>query len=179
MNTLLTFVNAVDWLNERTGRLVRWGVLLAVLSTTFGTLFGHWIGAYSNTLAEIALYNFGALFLLAAGYTHKHNGHVRVDVLSARYAPRTRAWIDIAGGLLFLLPLCGLMIWLSWPGVVESFVNGERSADAGGLIRWPVRLMIPLGFALLALQGLAETARRVAFLAGRAELPTERAVEEV
>ena len=196
MNALLAFARAVDVINEHTGRAVRWLVLATVLIAAadalatflvrlladqpwFAPLASFFTDSIANASLEIQWYLFGAVFLLAAGYTHKHNGHVRVDVLFGRLPPRARAWIDISGGLLFLLPVCMLMIWLSWPDFVSSWHSGETSSDAGGLIRWPVRLLIPLGFALLALQGIAETIKRLAFLAGRGQLPGEQPVEEV
>ncbi|MEK7840187.1 MAG: TRAP transporter small permease subunit, partial [Pseudomonadota bacterium] len=99
--------------------------------------------------------------------------------LFGRLPPRAKAWVDISGALLFLLPMCALLIWLSWPDFLSSWHSGEVSSDAGGLVRWPIRLVTPLGFALLALQGVAETIKRIAFLTGRGELPGEKPVEEV
>jgi len=104
---------------------------------------------------------------------------VRIDVIYGRLSAQTQAWIDLFGTLLFLLPLCGLMAWLSWPGFLESIQSGEISPDAGGLIRWPVRLLIPLGFALLALQGVAEIIKRIAYLRGEGKLTREQPREEV
>ena len=179
MNALLAIARAIDVLNEHTGRAVRW-LVLAVILIAAGNAVSLWLfHDSSNAWLEIQWYLFGAVFLLAAGYTHKHNGHVRVDVLFGRLPPRARAWVDISGALLFLLPVCALLIWLSWPDFISSWQSGERSSDAGGLVRWPVRLLIPLGFTLLALQGIAETIKRIAFLAGRGELPGEKPVEEV
>jgi len=178
MNALLTLARAIDALNEYTGRIVRWLVLVTILIAAGNAVILWLIRDSSNAWLEIQWYLFGAIFLLAAGYTLKHNGHVRVDVLFGRLPPRARAWIDIIGGLLFLLPMCGLMVWLSWPDLVSSWISGETSPDAGGLIRWPVRLLIPLGFTLLALQGIAETLKRIAFLAGHGDLPGEQPVKE-
>lgn len=179
MNALLAFARVIDKLNEHTGRAVRW-LVLATVGIAAANAIALWLlRDSSNAFIEIQWYLFGAVFLLAAGDTLRHNGHVRVDVLYTRLAPRARAWIDILGSVLFLLPLCALVIWLSWPGFVESFVSGERSPDAGGLIRWPARLLIPLGFALLALQGIAELIKRVAFLRGLAPLPHEVPPETV
>ncbi|KPL27449.1 MAG: C4-dicarboxylate ABC transporter [Acidithiobacillales bacterium SM1_46] len=179
MKILLALARAIDKLNEYAGRTVRWLVLITVCIAA-GNAVALWLlSDSSNAWIEVQWYLFGAVFLLAAGDTLRHNGHVRVDVLYSCLPPRARAWIDIVGSALFLLPLCGLIIWLSWPGFVESFVSGERSPDAGGLLRWPVRLLIPLGFALLALQGGAELIKRIAFLRGLAPLPHERPVEQV
>lgn len=177
MNTLLAISNAIDAINERVGRAVLWLVLIATLISAGNAVSRYALSLSSNAWLEIQWYLFAALFLLAAGYTLKHNGHVRIDVLYGRCSPRLQAWIDLLGGVLFLLPFCSLMAWLSWAGFTESFVRAELSADAGGLLRWPVRLVIPLGFALLAAQGVSEIIKRIAFLRGalvlRAEAPSE------
>ena len=176
---LLGIARSIDAVNERIGRAVLWLVLAVTLISAANALMRYGFGMSSNAWLEIQWYLFGAIFLLAAGYTLKHNGHVRVDVLYGRWPPRARAWIDLLGAALFLLPLCVLMVWLSWHGFIESFQRGEVSSDAGGLIRWPVRLLIPLGFALLGLQGVSELIKRVAFLRGQGELPHEPPMEEV
>ena len=176
---LLGIARAIDAVNERIGRAVLWLVLAVTLISAANALMRYGFSMSSNAWLEIQWYLFGAIFLLAAGYTLKHNGHVRVDVLYGRWPPRVRAWIDLLGAALFLLPLCVLMVWLSWHGFIESFQRGELSSDAGGLIRWPVRLLIPLGFALLGLQGVSELIKRVAFLRGQGELPHEPPMEEV
>jgi TRAP-type mannitol/chloroaromatic compound transport system permease small subunit len=174
-----TIARTIDAINERIGRAVLWLVLVVTLISAANALMRYGFGMSSNAWLEIQWYLFGAIFLLAAGYTHKHNGHVRIDVLYARWFPRARAWIDLLGTALFLLPLCALMVWLSWHGFIESLQRGEVSSDAGGLVRWPVRLLIPLGFALLGLQGVSELIKRVAFLRGRGKLPRETPKEEV
>jgi TRAP-type mannitol/chloroaromatic compound transport system permease small subunit len=179
MPTLIALSRAIDTLNEWVGRAVLWLVLLATLLSAGNAVARYALGLSSNAWLEIQWYLFAAIFLLAAGYTLKHNGHVRIDVLYGRLAPRTRAWIDIAGSLVFLLPFCLLLVWLSWPGVVESYLRREISPDAGGLLRWPVRLLIPLGFSLLGLQGLSEIIKRIAFLAGRGTLSPERPTEKI
>ena len=176
---LLGIARSIDAVNERVGRAVLWLVLAVTLISAANALMRYGFGMSSNAWLEIQWYLFGAIFLLAAGYTLKHNGHVRVDVLYGRWPPRARAWIDLLGTALFLLPLCVRMVWLSWHGFIESFQRGELSSDAGGLIRWPVRLLIPLGFALLGLQGVSELIKRVAFLRGQGELPHEPPMEEV
>ena len=179
MKTWIALAKAIDAANETIGRAVLWLVGAATLISALNALARYGLGRSSNAWLEIQWYLFGAIILLAAGYTLKHNGHVRIDVLYGRFSARTQAWIDLLGALLFLLPLCGLMTWLAWPGFVESFVSGETSPDAGGLIRWPVRLLIPLGFALLGLQGVAEVIKRIAFLRGRGQLTREQPREEV
>lgn len=179
MKIWIALAKAIDTTNERIGRAVLWLVLAVTLISATNALIRYGFGVSSNAWLEIQWYLFGAIFLLAAAYTLKHNGHVRIDVLYGRWSPRARAWIDLIGSALFLLPLCGLMVWLSWHGLVQSFSGGEISADAGGLIRWPARLLTPLGFALLGLQGLAEFIKRIAFLRGKGPLPHESPKEDV
>ncbi len=179
MRIWLAIARAIDAVNERIGRLARWFVLAATLISALNALARYGLGMSSNAWLEMQWYLFGAIFLLASGYTLQHNGHVRIDVLYGRWPARVRAWIDLCGTTLFLLPLCVLMAWLSWPGFVESFSRGEISPDAGGLVRWPVRLLIPLGFAFLGLQGVSEIIKRIAFLRGHGRLPHEQAQEEV
>jgi TRAP-type mannitol/chloroaromatic compound transport system permease small subunit len=168
MNALLSLARAIDALTERTGRVVIWLVLVATLVSTANALARYTLGESSNAWLEIQWYLFGALFLLAAGYTLKHDGHVRIDIFYARFGPVGRAWIDLFGGVFFLLPMAGLLAVLAWPMFADAWVTGEHSPDAGGLLRWPIKLMLPLGFALLFLQGVAECIKRVAVIAGRA-----------
>lgn len=179
MNALLALSRFIDHFNELVGRLVMWGVLAATLIATGNALAKHFLGEGSNAWLEAQWYVFGALFLLGAGYTLKHNGHVRIDVIHQCFSTRTRAWIDLLGGLLFLLPFAGLMVWLAWPLFTESWRIGEMSSDAGGLVRWPVKLLLPAGFALLFLQGLSETIKRLGVLTGDYTVPEEQPAEEV
>jgi TRAP-type mannitol/chloroaromatic compound transport system permease small subunit len=179
MHPLIRFAQVIDSINERVGRAVQWLVLAATLISATNAVVRHALGLSSNAWLEIQWFLFAAIFLLGAGYTLRHNGHVRIDILYGRLPARAQAWIDLAGTLLFLLPLTLLMAWLSWPGFIESWTRGEMSADAGGLVRWPVRLLIPTGFVLLALQGVSEAIRRIAFLRGQGTLTRERPVEEV
>jgi TRAP-type mannitol/chloroaromatic compound transport system permease small subunit len=179
MKPWLALARLIDAVNERVGRAVTWLVLAATLISAANALARYGLNLSSNAWLEIQWYLFGAIILLTAGYTLKHNGHVRIDVIYGRFSVRMQAWIDLLGTLLFLLPLCGLMTWLSWPGFVESLQSGETSPDAGGLLRWPVRLLIPLGFALLGLQGISEAIKRIAFLRGEGKLTREQPQEEV
>ena len=179
MNALLAVARLIDALTERIGRLVIWLVLVATLISAGNALVRYTLGESSNAWLEIQWYLFGAMFLLAAGYTLKHNGHVRIDIVYNRLGPRGQAWIDLAGGLVFLLPMAVLLVWLSWPMAHEAWVTHEMSPDAGGLLRWPVKLLLPVGFGLLALQGLAEVIKRLGVLSGHLVLPREAPEEEV
>ncbi len=179
MKSLLALARAIDALTERVGRVAIWLVLAATLISAGNALVRYALGESSNAWLEIQWYLFGAMFLLAAGYTLKHNGHVRIDILYNRFGARGQAWIDLAGGLVFLLPMAGLLAWLSWPMFHEAWATGEMSPDAGGLLRWPVKLLLPVGFGLLALQGVAEVIKRVGVLGGHLALPAEQPDEEV
>jgi len=179
VKSLLALARLIDALTERIGRLVIWLVLAATLISAGNALARYTLGESSNAWLEIQWYLFGALFLLAAGYTLKHNGHVRIDIFYNRLGPRGQAWIDLAGGLLFLLPMAVLLAWLAWPIFHEAWVTHETSPDAGGLLRWPVKLLLPVGFALLALQGVAEVIKRIGVLSGHLVLPREAPEEEV
>ena len=171
MKALLWMADAIDWLNERVGRGLIWLVLVTVVICAGNAVVRKVFNTSSNAFLEIQWYLFSTVFLLGAAYTLKHNAHVRIDVFYSRYSPRARAWVDIIGAALFLLPLCLLMVWHAWPVFVSELRSGEMSADAGGLVRWPVKLLLPVGFGLLALQGCAEIIKRVAFLTGhRADL---------
>lgn len=179
MNALLALARGIDRLNEAIGRAAIWLVLAATLISAGSALSRYGLNASSNAWLEAQWYLFGALFLLAAGYTLRHDGHVRIDLIHGRLSDKGRAWIDLIGGVLFLMPLAALMVWLSWPGFVESWASGETSPDPDGLARWPARLMIPLGFLLLLLQGVAEIIKRIAVLRGDRTLEHERPKEEV
>jgi TRAP-type mannitol/chloroaromatic compound transport system permease small subunit len=117
------------------------------------------------------------VFTLCAGYTFLRNQHVRIDLISNRMSAKGRNWVDVIGIVVFLIPVAVMIMWMSWPGFVDSYVNMEESSNAGGLIRWPVRLLIPVGFGLLALQGVSELIKRVAFLLGAGPDPLEKPVE--
>lgn len=171
MKPLLALCRAIDALNERVGRAVYWLVLAAVLASAGAALSRYAFSASSNAWLELQWYLFSLIFLLAAGYTLKHDGHVRIDVFYGRLPKRAQAAIDVFGALAMLLPMTLLVAWLSWQTFQLSFSVREMSPDAGGLPRWPIKLAIPVGFALLALQGVAEAVKRVAFLAGAAPPP--------
>jgi TRAP-type mannitol/chloroaromatic compound transport system permease small subunit len=166
MQALMQLSKAIDWLNERVGRTVLWLVLLAVLISAGNATIRKLFDMSSNAWLEIQWYLFSAIFLLCSGYTLLRNEHVRIDVFHGHTSLRTQAKIDIFGLLVFLLPAMGLIGWLSWPFFLQAFESGEMSQNAGGLIRWPVYVLMPIGFALLCLQGLSELIKRIAFLKG-------------
>ena len=174
MNFLLRLSRAIDALNERVGHLVYWLILAAVVVSAGNATVRYLFDKSSNGWLELQWYLFSAVFLLASGYTLLHNEHVRIDVINGHLPPRLRAWIDLLGGLFFLLPMALIIMVLSWPLVVESVLRDEVSSDAGGLLRWPVKLLIPAGFLLLALQGVSEIIKRAGFLMGRIPDPLEK-----
>jgi TRAP-type mannitol/chloroaromatic compound transport system permease small subunit len=162
----------IDRLNVAVGRSVAWLVLAAVLISAGNALVRKLSNNSSNAFLEIQWYLYAAVFLLAAGRALLTQDHVRIDVLSSRFSARTRSWIEVFGLVAFLLPLVTVVITLSWPLVVRAFVSGEVSSNAGGLVRWPVMAMLPLGFALLGLQGLSELIKHIGHLAGRLPPPS-------
>jgi TRAP-type mannitol/chloroaromatic compound transport system permease small subunit len=156
----------IDRMNERIGKAAAWLGLAAVLVCTANALARYALNLASNAWLELQWYFNSAVFLLIAAYALKRNEHVRIDVINGKLSPRTQAWIDIFGGLVMLLPVVAIIAWYSWPTLVESYQIQEYSSDPGGLIRWPVRLLIPVAFTLLGLQGVSEIIKRVAFLKG-------------
>ena len=166
MTLLLKLSQLIDALNARIGKAAFWLVLVMALISAGNASVRFAINYSSNGLLEIQWYLFAAVFLLCSAYTLQKNEHVRIDVVSSRFGPRGLAVIDIIGTLFFLLPMVILVLWLSLPLVAESYKIGEMSANAGGLIRWPVKILLPIGFALLALQGVSELIKRIAYLQG-------------
>jgi len=163
---LLRFSRYVDGLNGQVGRLVSWLILASVLVSSGNATVRYVFDTSSNGWLELQWYLYSAVYLLCAGYTLSRNEHIRIDILISHYPPRLRAWIDLLGGLFFLLPMALIILWLSIPMVEESIYRNEMSSDAGGLLRWPAKLLIPLGFAFLSLQGISEIIKRIAFLKG-------------
>jgi len=166
MQGLLKLSRLIDALSERLGSLVYWLILLAVVISAGNAIVRKAFQVGSNSLLEVQWYLFSAVFMLGAGYVFLKNAHVRIDFVANRLSARTRNIIDILGIVLFLTPLCVLFIDLSWPLFRQAWVSGEMSQNAGGLIRWPVYLMIPVGFGLLLLQAASELIKRLAFLQG-------------
>ncbi len=170
MKSLLRIATLIDALNECAGRIACWLVLIACAISAGNAMMRYGFSISSNAWLEIQWYLFGGIVMLGAAHTLKINQHVRVDVLYSHYGERTRLWIDLLGGLLFLLPMVAIIGWLSWPMFLNSYTVGETSGNAGGLLRWPVKLLVPLGFMLLALQGISEIIKRAAALAGHSSL---------
>jgi TRAP-type mannitol/chloroaromatic compound transport system permease small subunit len=166
MKFLLKVSNLIDWINDRLGNALMWLILAAVLISAGNAIVRKLFSISSNAYLEVQWYLFSAVFLLGAGYTFLKNAHVRIDFIASRLSPRTRSWIDILGIVLFLVPLCWLLIQLSWPIFVNAWESGEMSQNAGGLIRWPAYLLIPVGMVFLLLQAVSELIKRFAFLRG-------------
>jgi len=164
---LLKLSRAIDYVNDRFGELANWLVLLACLISAGNAASRYMFSASSNAWLEVQWYLFAGMVLLGGPYTLKVNEHVRVDLVYSSVSERTRLWIDILGGLLFLLPICVILVYFTWPWFVESWQIDEGSSNAGGLVRWPVKLLLPLGFTLMALQGISEIIKRVAALTDR------------
>jgi TRAP-type mannitol/chloroaromatic compound transport system permease small subunit len=178
MKALLGLSRVIDAINERVGKIVLWLVLASVLISATNAVVRKAFDMSSNAFLEIQWYLFAAVFLLASGYTLLNNEHVRIDVLTSHMSDRKRNWIDVIGLTLFLLPFSVLTTTLSIPYFYQAFLSGEVSSNAGGLIRWPVYLLIPVGFALLGIQGISELIKRIAFLRGLIPDPTRKKVEK-
>jgi TRAP-type mannitol/chloroaromatic compound transport system permease small subunit len=174
VSALLTLSRWIDRFSEWVGRWLAWLVLAAVLISAGNAIVRKVFDMSSNSFLEIQWYLFSAVFLLAAGYTLMRQEHVRIDVLLGRFSKRTQIWIDIFGLLVFLFPFVFVITDLAWPLVVRAYVSGEMSQNAGGLIRWPVFALLPLGMVMLGLQALSELIKRVAFLRGLIDDPTRK-----
>ncbi|MBP6018842.1 MAG: TRAP transporter small permease subunit [Burkholderiaceae bacterium] len=178
MKFLLLLSRAIDALNTRVGKAVTWLTLLVVMVSATNAVIRKVFHVSSNAWLELQWYLFGAIFLLAAGYTFLCNEHVRVDVLSQKFSVRTRIKIEIFGVIFFLFPACALIFWLSLPFFYESFILHELSSNTGGLIRWPAKLLIPVGFGLLILAGVSHLIKCVGYLMGACPDPTARLSEK-
>ena len=178
MKALLALSRAIDAITERVGRLVYWLVLVVVLISAANAIVRKAFDYSSNSYLEIQWYLFSVIFLFGAGYTLLRNEHVRIDIIQGRLSPRAQNWIDVFGIVLFLMPMSLIIMWLSWPLFVDSFARHEVSTNAGGLIIWPARLMVPIGFALLIIQAVSELIKRIAFLRGLIPDPLEKRHEK-
>lgn len=166
MQALLAVSRGIDAVTGFIGHHVRWLILAAVLVSATNAIVRKMFDISSNAWLELQWYLYGAVFMLAAAYVLQRNGHVRIDVVSSRLTERTRQWIDLFCHLLMLLPLVLIMIWLGLPFVIESYESGEISTNAGGLIIWPSKLFVLLGFVLLLLQAISEIIKRIGYLTG-------------
>ncbi len=171
MEFLFAVARGIDAINTKIGRAVSWLTLIVVLVSAGNAIMRKFFHISSNAWLELQWYLFGAIFLLAAAYTFLRNEHVRVDVISQRLSPRTQVKIELFGVVFFLLPVCALIFWLSLPVFYNSYVLLEQSSNTGGLIRWPAKLLIPVGFGLLILAGVSHLIKCVGFLMGRCENP--------
>jgi len=183
VSVLLFLSRLIDRLNEWIGKLTMWLVLAAVVISAGNAIVRKVLSTSSNAWLEIQWYLFAGVFMLGVGYVFLKNGHVRIDVISSRLSKRTNAIIDALGIVIFVIPLSIILIDLSWPLFTRAYVSGEMSQNAGGLIRWPVLILIPVGFSILLLQSLSELIKRVAFLTGHLPEPFtvehEKSAEEL
>lgn len=176
MGALLGFSRAMDRINSLFGAVAAWLVLLACVTSAGNAIVRYGISYSSNAWLEVQWYFFAGIVMLGASQTLLRNEHVRVDLVFGNLSERARLWVDVFGLVLFLLPAMALLTWMTWPFFLDSFLRWEDSSNAGGLIRWPVKLVLPVGFALLCLQGVSELIKRVALLRGirpDAEVVTE------
>lgn len=164
MRLLLSVSALIDAMNEKIGLICNWLVLLACVVSAGNAMVRYAYDQSSNAWLEVQWYMFAVIVMFGAAYTLRKNEHVRVDILYMTLSRRGQLWIDILGTLIFLIPTCAILAWLSWPFFMQSYNVLEASSNAGGLLRWPIKLVLPLGFALVALQGISELIKRVAFL---------------
>ena len=178
MNALLKFSKAVDWLNGQLGKYVIWLILASTVISAVNAIVRKAFNVGSNAFLEVQWYLFAASFLIASAYTLLNGEHVKIDVISSKLSKRAQIWIDVLGFTFFLTPVCMAILYYSIPFFLQGYRTGEMSSNAGGLIRWPVYAMMPLGFGLLLLQGWSELIKRIAFLQGLIEDPTVKKVEK-
>lgn len=178
MKILLKISAGIDWLNECVGKSVIWLTLIVVIVSSANAIIRKLFNTSSNAWLELQWYLFGAIFLLASGYTFLKNDHVRVDILSSKLSRRHQLFVEIFGVIFFLLPISTLILILSWPVFIDSFVEGEQSSNAGGLIRWPLKIIVPIGFLLLILAGISHLIKCIGCLRGACQDPTFKSTEE-
>ncbi|WP_421724741.1 TRAP transporter small permease subunit [Bauldia sp.] len=172
MGVFLAISRAIDGVTVVIGRAVMWLILIAVLVSAGNATIRKAFDFSSNAFLELQWYLYGGAFMLGAAYTLQRNEHVRIDVLSATFSKRTRDWIDLVCHILFLVPFAFLMVYLSWPFFLRSYLSGEGSPNAGGLILWPAKFVVLAGFVLLSAQAISEIIKRAAVLAGRIDETT-------
>lgn len=174
MTSLLRLSALIDGMNARIGRGVIWLVLVAVLVSAVNAIIRKIFNVSSNAFLELQWYLFAAVFLFCAPYALQKNDHVRIDVVSGRFSQRTRIWLELFGTLAFLMPMALMVVYLSWPVFMNSYVSNEQSSNAGGLVIWPARLLLPVAFVLLILQGVSQAIKCWGFLQGQHADPTEK-----
>ena len=177
MNLFLKFSKAIDWLNSQIGKHVIWLILASTIISAVNAVVRKAFSMSSNAYLEVQWYLFAGTFLLTAGYTLLNGEHVKIDVVYTHFSKRKQMWIDIFGFAFFLTPFCLAILWYGIPFFLKGLHSNEMSSNAGGLIRWPVYALIPIGFGLLLLQAWSELIKRVAFLKGLIEDPTLKKVE--
>lgn len=173
MNALLTLSRWIDAITRFIGRKIAWLILAAVLVSATNAIVRKLFNISSNAWLELQWYLYGAVFLLAAAYTLQKNEHVRIDVVSARLSKRVRDWIDLLGHIFFLLPFAGVITYLAWPWFWKTYFSGEISGAAGGLVIWPAKLSVLVGFSLLTAQAISEIIKRIAVIRGLIDEPYE------
>lgn len=178
MHALLKFSRAVDWLNSQIGKHVIWLILASTIISAVNAVVRKAFNVGSNAYLEVQWYLFAGTFLLTAAFTLLNGEHVKIDVIYTHFTKRKQMWIDVFGFAFFLTPFCLAILWYGIPFFLQGYHTGEISPNAGGLIRWPVYALIPIGFALLLLQGWSELIKRLAFLQGLIEDPTHKKVEK-
>ena len=166
MGALLALARAIDRVNEFIGKSVSWLILVAVLVSATNAVIRKVFNSSSNAWLEAQWYLFGAAFLLAAAYTLKQNEHIRIDIVYGAFSRRVQHWIDLFGHVFFLMPIVMLMLWMLWPYVMMSYRSGEVSNNSGGLIIWPAKSLLLIGFALLFAQGISEIIKKVGVMRG-------------
>lgn len=174
MKALLKLSQLIDSITELVGKSIIWLVLIVTLISSFNAVMRFTINYSSNAFLEIQWYLFAMIFLFGAGYTLKKNEHVRIDLIASKFSARGQTWIDIFGIIFFLMPMAIAIMWMSWPIFLLALQNNEQSSNAGGLVVWPARLMVPVGFFLLIMQGVSELIKRIGFLQGLCPNPTEK-----
>ncbi len=178
MRPLLKLSAAIDWLNAQVGKWVIWLILGSTVISAINAIVRKAFNTSSNAYLEVQWYLFAGAFLLASGYTLLNQEHVKIDVVASHLSKRKQIWIDIVGFTLFLTPMCLVVLYFGIPFFLQGYRSGEVSSNAGGLVRWPVYLLMPVGFFLLFIQGLSELIKRVAFLRGLIPDPTEKKVHK-
>ena len=173
MSFLLKISRLIDGINDLIGKLAMWLILAATLISAGNAIIRKIFGTSSNAWLEIQWYLFAAVFMLGGGYAFLRNAHVRIDFISTKFSQRTRNWIDVIGIIVFLFPLCIMMVMEGWPVFERAWTSGEMSSNAGGLVRWPVYLLIPAGFIIMMAQGVSELIKRIAYITGQGPDPLD------